>query len=115
MASSAEDRSHFPQLRLLLEELCTELCRFAHVAENGLRPENIRIEREYFLGSPGTFADIHVDALGIPPYVVEVKFGYSSDTLLRHMRRKYAEVGPSLANVTKVILVVDASAHASWP
>jgi len=40
------------ELRLLLEELCCDLCRFEHVIKDQLAPETIRIDREYWLGAP---------------------------------------------------------------
>src|SRR5947209_8030627 len=88
---SVPDESHFSQLRLLMEELCCDLCRFEHVTTDGLLPENIRIEREYYLGLPGAFGDIVVMRPGQAPYAVEVKYGYPSDIVVRHLRRKYAE------------------------
>ena len=48
------------------------------------------------------------------PYVVEVKFGYSVDTLLRHLKRKYSEPNPALAGVAKVVLVIDSEGRPDW-
>jgi class 3 adenylate cyclase len=111
----AEERGHLSQLRLLLEELCCELCRFEHTTTNSLDPEVVRIDREYHLGKAGAFADIKVHPASSAPYVVEVKFGYSTDTLLRHLRRKYGEPDPSFAGVAKVILVIDSADRPDWP
>src|SRR5690348_14524132 len=104
----AEEHGHLAQLRLLLEELCCELCRFEHSAPQRFEPKEVRIEREYYLGKPGAFADIRVAPASSPPYVVEVKFGYSPDLLLRSLRRKYAEPSPATDGLSKVVLVIGA-------
>lgn len=111
----AEEQCHLTQLRLLLEELCCELCRFEHASPDHFECEEVRIEREYFLGKPGSFADIRVVPRFSTPYLVEVKFGYSDDTLVRHLQRKYAEPTPALADAGKVVLVVDAADRPDWP
>jgi hypothetical protein len=77
------------QLRLLLEELCCDLVRFAHVCSEGLAPESIAVDREVYMGTPGAFADIRVQPTGRRPYFVEVKFGYPDDVLAHHLARKY--------------------------
>jgi class 3 adenylate cyclase len=102
-----KEPSYLSQLRLLLEELCCDLCRFEHVAEDGLTPEAVRIDREHWLGTPGAFADIRVVPGSRQPYMVEVKYGYSRDTLLRHLRRKYGQPAPALEGVARIILVID--------
>ena len=81
--------AHSGELRLLLEELCCDLCRFEHVTRDGLAAEAIRIDREHWLGAPGAYADIRAERAGQAPYFVEVKTGYSSDTVVRHLARKY--------------------------
>lgn len=53
--------------------------------------------------------------MSAPPYIVEVKFGYSNDALISHLRRKYSEPNPALVGVTKIMLVVDAARHSEWP
>ena len=101
------------ELRLLLEELCCDLCRFEHVTRDQLPPESVRIDREYWLGTPGAFADIRVAPAGQLPYFVEVKFGYTSDMLVRHLSRKYkAPTGGGAGS--KVVLVVDRTAYGNW-
>jgi adenylate cyclase len=62
------------------------LCRFEHVIKDQLAPETIRIDREYWLGAPGAFADTRVAPVGQLPYFVEVKFGYTSEMLVRPRR-----------------------------
>src|SRR4029453_2511174 len=92
------------QLRLLLEEVCCDLCRFEHVHKDGCKPEDVRIDREFTVGAG--FADIRVEAPGRAPYFVEVKFGYSIELLRRHLRRKYGP-GSEIADTgAKVILVI---------
>lgn len=98
------------QLRLLLEEICCDLCRFEHVARDGVPPEAVQIDREVQLGAPDAFADIRVTAPGRSPYFVEVKHGYPAATLLRHLARKYGarpDGGAAPPEGTKVVLVVD--------
>ena len=51
---------YLPELRLFLEELCCELCRFRHMKDDRLAPEDINVDREWSLGPPGAFADIYV-------------------------------------------------------
>jgi class 3 adenylate cyclase len=92
------------QLRLLLEEVCCDLCRFEHVHKDGCKPEDVRIDREFALGTG--FADIRVEAPGQAAYFVEVKFGYSNELLRRHLRRKYGP-GSTIADTgARVILVI---------
>jgi adenylate cyclase len=105
--------THLGELRLLLEELCCDLCRFEHVIRDGLAPESIRIDREHWLGAPGAFADIRVAPAGQLPYFVEVKFGYASDMLVRHLSRKY-KAPASGDSASKVVLVIDRAARSNW-
>jgi adenylate cyclase len=110
-----DTRSPLGEYRLLLEELCCDLCRFEHVTRDGLAPEAIRIDREYWLGSPGAFADIRVAPAGQSPYFVEVKYGYSRDRLVRHLGRKYAALtSQNAVAARKVVLVVDRQSRADW-
>jgi adenylate cyclase len=110
-----EEHGHLAQLRLLLEELCCELCRLEHASPERLEVEEARVEREVYLGKPGAFADIRVVPKSASPYVVEVKFGYPNEVLLRHLQRKYGDSTPALAGARKVILVVDAAGRLDWP
>jgi len=103
------------QLRLMLEELCSDLCRFEHAEKDRFGPQTVKINREQYLGSPGAFADIVVRPRDAPPYVVEVKFGYSSETLVRHLGRKYSTNADCLSILSKIILVIDSEGRAAWP
>jgi len=109
-----QPNSHLGELRLLLEELCCDLCRFEHVTKDGLAPEAVRIDREYWLGTSGVFADIRVAPANQLPYFVEVKFGYTADMLVRHLARKYNSQAGEKPNASKVVLVVDRANHANW-
>jgi len=115
MEKPTDDDNYIVELRLLLEELCCDLCRYEHGNQEGMAPEQIAIVREFSLGAPDAFADIRVAAPGQPPYFVEVKFGYKAEVLLRHLRRKYGEATPAIGNASKVVLVIDREQRADWP
>jgi class 3 adenylate cyclase len=103
------------QLRLLLEELCCDLCRFEH-AGMGVAPGSVEIDREVFMGSAGAFADIRVRPPGSAPYFVEVKYGYPDEVLARHLARKYGrEAGAALEGANRLVVVVDAAGRGDWP
>jgi adenylate cyclase len=102
------------ELRLLLEELCCDLCRFEHLSRDRVTPESIQISREFYLGEPGAFADIRVAPPRQRPYFVEVKYGYPSDVLLRHLQRKYGHDSAALKHASKVVLVVDVQHRGNW-
>ena len=61
---TAEQAHFLRQLRLFLEELCCEICRFQVVGHHGLGAEEVTISREVDLGVPGAFADVVVRAPG---------------------------------------------------
>lgn len=106
--------SNLGEFRLLLEELCCDLCRFEHTLHDGLAPEAVRIDREYWL-SAGAFADIRVAPRGQPPYFVEVKYGYTNEQLVRNLSRKYGSApSPNAALASKVVLVVDRTSRHDW-
>jgi class 3 adenylate cyclase len=113
-ANQPEGEGYYGQLRLLLEDLCCDLCRFEHVNSEGIAPENVRIDREYHLGIPDTFADIRVQAAGLAPYFVEVKHGYPATNLLRSLRRKYTADSRAVHDASKVVLVIDAEKRPDW-
>lgn len=109
------DESYLRELRLFLEEVCCDLCRFQHIAQDDLRPEDIRINQEVYLGTPGAFADIRVKVPGAAPYFVEIKYGYTPDKIIRHLRRKYGTPTEANEDASKLILVVDSAAYRNWP
>jgi class 3 adenylate cyclase len=100
---------HLAELRLFLEDVVCDLCRFEHVARDGLAAEDVRIDREAWLAS-GCFADVRVGTPGRPAYYVEVKFGYREETLRRSLTRKYGSRGGS----ERVILVLDTDSRPGW-
>jgi class 3 adenylate cyclase len=103
------------QIRLFLEEICCEICRFEHVERDGVAPERIQIRRELALGAPGSFADIEVEAPGVAPYFVEVKYGYPAERLVRHLARKYGTPTPRIQRGAKVVLVLASAHYLDWP
>jgi serine/threonine protein kinase/class 3 adenylate cyclase len=107
--------TYLSQLRLLLEELSCDFCRFEHVVTDGQAPEGISIDREYDLGQPGAYADIRVAVPGRAPYFVEIKYGYAGSRLLETFRRKYGRQTPALAEASKVVLVIDREPRSDWP
>lgn len=110
-----ENESYLSEMRLLLEELSCDLCRFEHFIRDGLSPENVHIDREFYLGVCGAYADIRVMPKDLPPYFVEIKYGYSDESLLSHLKRKYGQETAPTAGVSKVILVVDKEGRGNWP
>jgi len=102
------------ELRLFVEEICYNLCRFQHVVQEGLASADVRIHQEVYLGSPGAFADIRVMVRGAAPYFVEVKYGYPRETIIRHIRRKYGAPTEVTRCGSKVVLVVDTHRHPDW-
>jgi len=68
--SLSQDESYLRELRLFLEEICCDLCRFQHAEQGSIQPEDIRINQEVYLGIAGAFADIEVKAPGAAPYFV---------------------------------------------
>jgi class 3 adenylate cyclase len=113
--SQVTARQHAAQLRLLLEELCSDLCRFIHLDDGSLAPEDVSIDREAYLGIPDTFADIRVRPKGGEPYFVEVKVGYPDDLLVRHLGRKYHGKVDGATAVGRLVLVVDLEGRTQWP
>jgi class 3 adenylate cyclase len=111
----SNDSIPYPELRLLLEDICCDLCRFIHSADGTTAPELITINREAYLGVEGAYADIRVLPPGSPQYLVEVKYGYSFEELPRVFARKYGHITPELSEVSKVVLVVDTEAEDDWP
>lgn len=112
--ASPERDGYLKELRLFLEEICCDLCRFQHVRESGVRQEDVRINQEVYLGTPGAFADIQVRAPGAAPYFVEIKYGYPPDKVIRHLRRKYGTRTQLNGNASKLILVIDAGCCENW-
>ena len=102
------------ELRLLLEEVCADLCRFEHTIARGLRPDAIHIDREASVGHPGAFADFRIQPQGRPARFVEVNFGYTNDALLKSLRRKYAVPTALTQSADGVVLVLDEAGRADY-
>jgi adenylate cyclase len=102
------------EVRLFLEEVCCDLCRFRHSADPGIAPEDVHIQQEVFLGLPGAFADIRVSVPREPPYFVEVKYGYPPDRIIAHLLRKYGPATPGGGAAAKLVLVADTARTPGW-
>ena len=114
MATGLGSQSFREELRLFLESVCCDLCRFEHVATEHIAPEDVAIRQEVAVG-PSAFADIEVTPRGSSPYFVEVDYGYTSQRLIESLRRKYGEPTDATAAASKVVLVIDATSHEDWP
>lgn len=112
---AAEHQHFLRQLRLFLEEVCAEICRFHAIRESGAQPGDVEVAREVDLGLPGAFADVVVRTPGQPGYIVEVKYGYAADRMVQHLARKYQVPSPTLPDASRLVLVVDAIDRADWP
>jgi class 3 adenylate cyclase len=95
------------QLRLFLEELCCEICRFQVVGHHELGAEEVTVAREVDLGVPGAFADAVVRAPGHLPAFLEVKYGYAADRMVEHFIRKYQHPSPAVPGADRIIVVLD--------
>jgi len=111
---NAEQIHFLRQLRLFLEEICCEICRFEVVGHHDLGAENVEISREVDLGVTGAFADVVVRAPGRAPFFVEVKYGYASDRMVEHFTRKYHQPSPTVPDADRVIIVVDRASRSDW-
>lgn len=96
------------ELRVFLESVVCDLCRFRHAVDDGVPPAGTQIHQEVRLG-PGAFADIRIAAGDLPPYFVEVDYGYSRERVVESMRRKYSQRAPASEGASKVIVIVDAA------
>jgi len=113
--NSTTEQTHFlRQLRLFLEEMCCEICRYQAVGHHDLGAEEVQIAREVDLGIPGAFADIVVRAPGKPTFFVEVKYGYAADRMVEHFIRKYKQPSPSVPDADRIIVVVDRARRSDW-
>ena len=102
------------ELRLFLEELVCNVCRFSHVAEQKIAPQEIRIRQEVNLGIPNAFADILIRVPHHSNYFVEVKYGYPTERIIESFQRKYGKPLPLFEEISKLILMVDRHNHPDW-
>jgi class 3 adenylate cyclase len=93
------------ELRLFMEDLCCEVCRFQHLEEE-IDPERIRIRQDVDLGIPDCFADIQITVPGQPTYFVEMKVGRDADEVIDRVGRKYGKLTSVSEKADKVIVVV---------
>ena len=113
-AKSAEHVHFLRQLRLFLEEICCEICRFQVVGHHDLGAERVEISREVDLGVPGAFADVVVRSPGRAPFFLEVKYGYASERMIEHFTRKYQQHSPTVPDADRIIVVVDRADRLDW-
>ncbi len=105
------DRGDQFELRLFIEEIVCNLCRFMHVERDRVAPESVRIRQEVEVGPPDAFADIVVDVPGFTRYIVEVDYGYSLDRIVESLSRKYSHDVEWFRSVAKLVLVIDRHNH----
>jgi class 3 adenylate cyclase len=91
------------ELRLFMEDLCCDICRFQHLAE-GVPAESIRIRQDFDLGLPGAFADIRITVPGARPYFIEVKWTQDCDEIVERIAAKYSTLTPGSTDAAKVIV-----------
>lgn len=113
VAESLPD-AHLFELRLFIEEIVCNVCRFRHVSEDKMKPQDVRIRQEVGLRPPDAFADIGVILPDGTEYFVEVDIGYSIDRLLESIGRKYSHVLQQFQNVSKLVLLVDRNDYEDW-
>ncbi len=101
------NESQMSELRLFLEDVCCDLCRFVHLNRDNLPPGDVKIDREVYLGAPGAFADIRVSPAGRPPYYVEIKYGHTLENVSRQIRRKFGHLAAASKGSIRLVLVVD--------
>src|SRR5437868_3200293 len=111
---TTDDQNLLDAGRLLLEDICSDLVRFLHSQDDPARFGAVRIDREYALG-PNAFADLRVEPEDEPPYYLEVKYGYSAEILLSHLRRKYAGLAEGTNGPRRLVLVAQTRTHEDWP
>ncbi len=99
------------ELRLFIEELACNICRFMHATRDGVEPQAVRIKQEVQLGPPHAFADIVVHVPGTANYIVEVKYGYPLERILESLTRKYQQELCWFQSVSKLILIYDSDNH----
>jgi adenylate cyclase len=100
-------------LRLFLEEICCDLCRFRHMQQDSVPADAIRTRREVYLGAPHAYAHIQVEAHGCSSYFLEVKYGYTAEEIVKHLTKKYGN-SPKWNSVSKVIAVVHSEEGIDW-
>ena len=93
------------ELRLFIEELACNICRFTHVAQDGVEPQFVRIKQEVELNTSDAFADIVVHVPGAASYIVEVDYGYSVDQICESVARKYQRELAWFKDISKLVVI----------
>lgn len=107
-------RADAVELRLFIEELACNICRFTHASRDKSAPQSVRIKQEVQLGAPDAFADIVVNAPHVC-YIVEVVYGYSLERVSESMSRKYQRELDWFKGISKLILIFDRDNHPDQP
>src|SRR5262245_28124182 len=102
-------------MQLLLEEVCCDLCHFEHLNRDGLRPEQVEIRREHYIGPPQRFADIRVSPAGRPHYFIEIKITGSDEVVVSSLLRKYAQPTAETAQADRLVVVINRERRPNWP
>lgn len=113
-ATSSFAEADFFELRLFIEELVCNSCRFKHAAEQNIDPLRVRIRQEFYFGVTDAFADILIECPGQAGYFVEVDYGYAPARVLESIKRKYASVQSCFKQISKLILVVEQQQGDEW-
>ncbi len=94
------------ELRLFLEEVICDACRFRHASEYQIQPAEVEIRQDVRLGS-NAFADILVRVPARMSYFVEVDYGYSERRIAESILRKYGKHQSLFEGVSKLVLLID--------
>ncbi|WP_089718049.1 hypothetical protein [Candidatus Entotheonella palauensis] len=111
---SQHTQSSLRELRLFLEEICCNLCRFQHLYQDGYAPESVQINQEVYLGLPDAFVDIRVQLPDGSAYLIEVDYGYPLPRLLNSLQRKYSQPSHQFLGASKFILVLEPDHYENW-
>lgn len=90
----------------MLEELASNFFRQQLAHQLNLEAAVIRVRQEVRLAHE-IFADIRIDAPGVPPLFVEVKHGYPVERIGHHLARKYSS--PAAPSARLVVIGSDPS------
>jgi class 3 adenylate cyclase len=100
-------RADVVELRLFIEELACNICRFTHTAQDRVEPRAVRIKQEVELGGPDAFADIVVHVPDAASYIVEVGSGYTTDQICEIISRKYGRKLDWFEDISRLIVIFD--------
>ena len=103
-------RADAVELRLFIEELACNICRFTHASKDKVDPQSVRIKQEVQLGTPDAFADIVVNAPRAN-YILEVVHGFSLERVHESISRKYQRELDWFEGISKLIVIFDRDNH----